>query len=255
MQKKKSHAGGEACIEPRPLTENPTADAAGRVTGNGGCDTTTYTTKTRMIGFDADNTVIAREMAVLEQALTTDPKMERALRKLIKRVIMQARTEVVGDVHDALKNDPRNAARAVRTAVYKKVLGANINIFSSKKAHGSTGYEPPRKGSTGRGGNRRPRNGRTAQIMGYGALDRGFILRWVNEGMTRTNPRTIKFAPKGNRKEDKWNHHPNTGNRGVIEGRHFFRSAADRELAKAVDRLAVMIEEEFGKVMGGTPDR
>ncbi len=41
----------------------------------------------------------------------------------------------------------------------------------------------------------------------------------------------------------------------MIEGRHFFRSAADRELAKAVDRLAVMIEEEFGKVMGGTPDR
>lgn len=188
----------------------------------------------------------------LEAALTSNPKTEKVLRKLIREVIMQARAQVVGAAERSMKSDPRHAAQAVRTAVYRKVLGANINIYNSRKAHGSTTYEPPRKGSTGRGGNRRSRSGRTAQIMGYDALDRGFILRWVNDGMTKTNPRTIKFTPNDSRKSDRWNTHPNTGNRGAISGRHWFKGAAESELVKAADNLANIIDEELAAILNKT---
>ena len=197
-----------------------------------------------MVSLEVNDAVVLEQKQVLEQALSTNPKTQKALQKLIRRVITEARTTVVKAAENAIEHDPRHAARAVRTAVYKKILGANINIYNSRKAHGSTSYEPPRHPSK-RGGNRRTRSGRTAQIMGYDALDRGFILRWVNDGMTRTNPRTIKFTPNESRKVDKWNKHPNTGNRGSITARHFFRNAGEPALVKAVDALANLIDTEL----------
>lgn len=205
-----------------------------------------------MVSLEVNDGVILEQRKALEAALTSNPKAEKVLRKLIREVIMQARAQVVGDAEKSMKSDPRHAAQAVRTAVYKKVLGANINIYNSRKAHGSTSYVPPRKGSTGRGGNRRSRSGRTEQIMSYDALDRGFILRWVNDGMTKTNPRVIKFTPNDNRKTDRWNHNPNTGNRGAISGRHWFKGAAEAELVKAADNLANIIDEELAAILNKT---
>ena len=205
-----------------------------------------------MVSLEVNESVILEQRKALEAALTSNPKTEKVLRKLIREVIMQARAQVVGAAEKSMKSDPRHAAQAVRTAVYKKVLGANINIYNSRKAHGSTSYVPPRKGSTGRGGNRRSRSGRTEQIMSYDALDRGFILRWVNDGMTKTNPRVIKFTPNDNRKADRWNHNPNTGNRGAISGRHWFKGAAEAELVKAADNLANIIDEELAAILNKT---
>lgn len=205
-----------------------------------------------MVSLEVNESVILEQRKALEAALTSNPKTEKVLRKLIREVIMQARAQVVGAAEKSMKSDPRHAAQAVRTAVYKKVLGANINIYNSRKAHGSTSYVPPRMGSTGRGGNRRSRSGRTEQIMSYDALDRGFILRWVNDGMTKTNPRVIKFTPNDNRKADRWNHNPNTGNRGSISGRCWFKGAAEAELVKAADNLANIIDEELAAILNKT---
>ena len=201
-----------------------------------------------MFGVEINDTIVLEQKQVLEQALSTNPKTQAALRKLIQKVIKEARATVVKAADDTIKNDPRGAARAVRTSVYKKILGANINIYNSRKAHGSTSYEPPRHPSH-RGGNRRTRSGRTAQIMGYDALDRGFILRWINDGMTKTSPRTINFEHNGNRKVDKWNKHPNTGNRGAITARNFFRGAGERALVQATDALANLIDEELMNIL------
>ena len=201
-----------------------------------------------MVSLEVNDAVVLEQKQVLEQALSTNPKTQKALQKLIRQVIVEARATVVKAAERAMDNDPRHAARAVRTAVYKKILGANINIYNSRKAHGSTSYEPPRNPSP-RGGNRRARSGRTAQIMGYDALDRGFILRWVNAGMTRTNPRSIKFTPDESRKVDKWNKHPNTGNRGAIAPRNFFRNAGEPALVKAVDALANLIDTELENIL------
>ena len=202
-----------------------------------------------MVSLEVNDAVVLEQKQILEKALSTNPKTQKALQKLIRKAIMEARAKVVDAANDAIENDPRHAARAVRTAVYKKILGANINIYNSRKAHGSTSYEPPRKGVSGRGGNRRSRSERTRKVMGYEALDRGFILRWINDGMTKTRPRTINFEYNENRKVDKWNKHPNTGNRGSIAARHFFRGAGERALVQAVDALANLIDTELENIL------
>jgi hypothetical protein len=196
-----------------------------------------------MITLEVDSTVILEQQRALEAALSTNPKTQKALQKLIRKVIMEARAKVVSAARVKMDKDPRGAAQAVRTVVYKKILGANINIFSSRKAHGQNSYEPPRKGVSGRGGNRRTRSPRTRQIMNYAPLDRGFILRWINDGTP--GARNIQFKSNDRRKADKWNKHPNTGNRGNIAPRNFFRGAGERALAQAADNLANLIDNEL----------
>lgn len=146
-----------------------------------------------MFNVDIDNTQIVEQQQLLEKALSTNVSTERVLRKLIRSEILAARKKVVADAK--LKNDPRGARQAVRTSVYKKILGANINIFSSRRSHTPNSYEPPRKLKPGQwGGNRRKRSARTNTVMHYGPLDRGFILRFQNSG---TGNRSIQ--PSGNR--------------------------------------------------------
>lgn len=200
-----------------------------------------------MFQFEVNDAVILEQQKVLEAALSTNPKTQKALQKLIRKVIMEARAKVSSAASNKMKNDPRGAAQAVRTSVYKKILGANINIFSSRKAHGRNNYEPPRKGVSGRGGNRRTRSPRTSQIMGYAPLDRGFILRWINDGTP--GARNIEFTSNDRRKVDKWNKHPNTGNRGNIAARNFFRGAGERALAQAADNLATLIDSELESML------
>ena len=202
-----------------------------------------------MVSLEVNDAVVLEQKQVLEQALSTNPKTQKALQKLIRQVIKEARAKVVSAASDKIKNDPRGAARAVRTAVYKKILGANINIYNSRKAHGSTSYEPPRNPSR-RGGNRRTRSGRTARIMSYDALDRGFILRWINDGTP--GARNIEFTPNDRRKVDKWNKHPNTGNRGNIAARNFFKGAGEHALATAADNLATLIDTELENILSKT---
>ena len=181
-----------------------------------------------MFEFEANEAVIMESKKVLETALSTNPKTQAVLRKMIRQYVLQAREQVVNSIH--FKNgDPRGAARAVRTAVYKKVLGANINIFNSRKAQGSNSYEPPRKLRQGqRGGNRLPRNHDTERSMHYAPQDRGFILRFVNSGTTN---RTTRY-----------------GNRGAIAARNFFRPLGDRAMGVMRDNLATAIEAELTKL-------
>jgi hypothetical protein len=203
-----------------------------------------------MVGLEVNDAIILEQQKVLEAALSTNPKTQKALQKLIRKVILEARKSVSDAAENKMNHDPRGAAQAVRTSVYKKILGANINIFSSRKAHGQNSYEPPQKGVSGRGGNRRTRSPRTRQIMGYAPLDRGFILRWINDGTP--GARNIEFTPNDRRKVDKWNKHPNTGNRGNIAARNFFRGAGERALAQAADNLATLIETELEAMMNKT---
>lgn len=189
-----------------------------------------------MIGFEFDNTVVLEQQKVLEAALSTNPKTQKALQGLIRRAVSQARAEVVRSVSASIAHDPRHAARAVRTAVYKKILGANINIYNSRKAHGSTSYEPPRKlRPHQRGGNRVLRGGRTQQIMSYDALDRGFILRFLNSGTTDR-----QAGSRGGSL---------SGNRGRIAPRDFFRGAGEQALVRATDNLANLIDTELEQIL------
>jgi hypothetical protein len=162
--------------------------------------------------------------------------------------LFEARRDVMAS--SPLESDPRGTIKSIRTSVYEKVLGGNINILNGKKAHGSNSYEPPRKLSPGqRGGNRRSRSGRTQQIMGYAPLDRGFILRFVNSG-TKTRVIGFRNTIKGNRARydslvtrihsgDK----SRTGNRGSIAARNWFGPRSTQELQNAAANLDKMIDD------------
>lgn len=197
-----------------------------------------------MIDLELNDTVVVEQQRALEAALSTNPKTQKALQRLIRSVIKEARAQVVGSI-EFKHGDPRGAAQSVRTAVYKRILGANINIYSGRKAHGANSYEPPRNPSH-RGGNRRTRSGRTQQIMSYGPLDRGFILRFQNDG---TGDRSVNFTANDKRKVDKWNKHPNTGSRGAISPRNFFRNTGERAMAQAADNLANLIDTELTNML------
>ena len=185
----------------------------------------------------------------LAKMKTDSPGFEKRILDVIRKVLGKARANLRKDAASGLqmKDDPRHAYKAVRYAVYKKIFGGQVNILNSRKAGAETSYMPPRKGSTGRGGNRRPRVSRNLDI--YEGIDRGFILRWLNAGMTKTNPRVIQFTPNDRRKVDKWNKHPNTGNRGAISARNWFKGASLQELQKVAGEIQQLIDkvinEEF----------
>lgn len=203
-----------------------------------------------MVSLEVNDAVVLEQKQVLEQALSTNPKTQKALQKLIRRAIMEARASLSDYIKTKFENgDPRGAARAVRTSVYRKILGGNINILNGKKAHGTNNYEPPRTLRPGqRGGNRRPRSVRTNKVMHYAGEDRGFILRFVNSG---TKQRAIErlMNVKGTNKFRWVQNASEYGNRGSIAPRDFFRAGAEPRLRAAADYLADLIDTELEDIM------
>ena len=203
-----------------------------------------------------DNTIISNVADNLKAAMSTDPKMRKVRQRHIREALFEARRDVMAS--SPLENDPREAIKSIRTTVYKKVLGGNINILNGKKAHGSNNYEPPRTLTPGqRGGNRRSRSERTKQIMGYAPLDRGFILRFVNSG-TKTRVIGFRNSVKANRARyeklvtrihsgDK----SRTGNRGAIAPRNWFMQSSESALGNAASNIAEMIAIEAAAIARG----
>lgn len=181
--------------------------------------------------------------AKLKKLKTDNPDFEKRLRDVIRKVLGEARANLRKNAASGLQmdSDPRHAYRAVRYAVYKRLFGGQVNILNSRKAGAETGYRPARTLTPGqRGGNRRQRNSRN--LDKYEGVDRGFILRWLNDGITKTNPRVIQFTENDRRKVDKWNKHPNTGNRGAIKARNWFGGASLQELQKVAGRMQELID-------------
>lgn len=191
------------------------------------------TNKSNMIGLEFDNTATVRQKAALEAMLVSNPDTAAAMRKLISQEVSKARAAVAQAASGALKNDPREAWKAVRRSVYKSILGGQVNILNQKGgASGSNGYRPARKLDSNphqRGGNRRKRSAETDRIDGYVGKDRGFILRFVNSG---TAERQTRY-----------------GRRGSITARNWFPNIGQRELEAAAERLAVMIDRELVRIM------
>ena len=165
--------------------------------------------------------------------------MEKRITKIIREAIKAARSMVTQDAKGAVGNDPRHAYKAVRSMVYKRILGGNISILQKRKAgSGKSGYEPPRALRPGqRGGNRVPRSARTQQMMDYEGSDRGFILRFLNSGSGQRTAGTRNGRLHGNR--------------GSIAARNWIPSSGQRAMNAAaqyiIDEIDRLIAEEFGK--------
>lgn len=185
--------------------------------------------------FEVDGLV--RQKKELEALMMSNPDMERKVQKLIRTVLLQARRVVSGDIHGQKFNngDPRQAYKAVKSAVYRRILGGNISILSKRKALRRL-QAPPivhrlekevnSKGNH-RGGNRMPRSQRTTDLLTYAGADRGFILRFLNAGTEGRESRV--------------------GNRGSIAPRNFFSNSSHTAMQQAAEQLDRLIEELIQK--------
>ena len=183
--------------------------------------------------FEVDG--IVRQKQELESLLMSNPEMEKKVQGLIRQVLLAARRDVSKSAQDKMKSDPKQAYKAVKSAVYRRILGGNVSILNKRKA-GKRGPVPPvvhklenevnSKGNH-RGGNRMPRSRRTEDLLTYQGADRGFILRFLNAG---TDDRESRV-----------------GNRGSIAPRSFFATSSQKAMEQAASQLEILIEELIKK--------
>lgn len=195
----------------------------------------------------------------LDKLLMSNPAMEKKVQGLIRKVLGAVRTSLGQAARDKMESDPRNAYKAVRTLVYKRILGGNVNILNKKRASGGGGgYTPTRTLKTGqRGGNRRPRSERSYKLESYYGSDRGFILRFLNAG---TNERVINFLPDSSREKvrrgsqggnlRKYGNTINTGRRGHIAARNWFGPRSQKEMEHAAETLTQYIDQLIKETLG-----
>ena len=177
---------------------------------------------------------LQEQMKQLDALLASNPEMEKKMRRVISKVMIKAQKWTQKEIASDMPNDPRHAAKAVRKAVYRRILGGNINILRKSRAtEGASNYTPTRTLKSGqRGGNRRLRSERTHRMDSYNASDRGFILYWLNSGTGNRQERGFRNDPhrsqvkRGSQGGDvnKYGKTVNTGARGNIAPRNVFAS-------------------------------
>lgn len=184
------------------------------------------------------------------EASTKNPMMRKRINEVIRATLSKVRKSLQAQARSGLQmeSDPRKAYKAVRMAVYRRIFGGQVNILQSRKAAEGNFYAPPRKGTSdpkGRGGNRRLRSVRTEQVMSYQGIDRGFILRFLNQG---TKERNIQHFVETKRADGtskfKWGSDGGKyGKRGKIAARNWFGNASLRELEIHASNLDAMIDD------------
>lgn len=164
----------------------------------------------------------------LDQLLTTNPEMEKKVRRIVRQVIIGAMDPVK---QAADRQSTRQAAQAVRKAVYKKILGGNLNILDSRGKAGGRGPLPPesaRKRSHAIGGNRMPRSRRTEDLLTYQGKDAAFILRFLNSGTPKRDTNGIRRV-------------------GQIAARHWFEDTSHRALQHAAEQFDLLLDALIAK--------
>lgn len=188
------------------------------------------------------------QMKQLRRMMTDDPTFRRRINAVLSQVLKEARKAISDDAKAVVKNDPRNAYKAVRSAVYKRILGGQVNILQKRKAGQPTGYRKPLKGLPKRGGNRWGRSERTKKLEGYEGMDRGFILRFLNAGTAERS--ILSYTDRGGTRHSLGSASSQniktralTGNRGSIEQRNWFSGASHKALEKASLQLQELIDK------------
>lgn len=199
----------------------------------------------------ADNGIITVEgLDALDQKLkqlkTDNPRFEKRLQGAIRKVLGEVRAKMQSSAQADLgmNADPRKAYKAVRYAVYKRILGGQVNILDPRKVQ-KMPYNPPRKlQPKQRGGNRMKRSDRTQDLLEYYGASRAFVLRFLNAG---TEPR-YNGGRNGRTQEQRDKFILNHGGRafrGAISGRNWFGPRSHAEM----ERAAYHIQEIIDKVI------
>ena len=183
-----------------------------------------------MIQVEVNQQLAKQQAKAFARLLISDKDMRKRIRKIIREELKDTAKRLREDASYEIKDDPRKAFRAVKSTVYRKILGGNVSILNPKKA--GTRYKLLRDRKLDRnphqvGGNRRKRSARTEQIDSYFGKDRAFILRFLSSGTD--NRRTI------------------CGNRGSITARNWFQNMAPQEINLAAENIAQIVDEELAE--------
>jgi len=203
----------------------------------------------------ADNSTIEitgleERIKQLGEASTKNPQMEKRIREVIRKVLLEVRKSMQRSAKVGLNMnaDPRNAYKAVRMAVYRRIFGGQVNILQSYGSKPGVYYEPPRHPSN-RGGNRMKQSERTHDIMSYQGADRGFVLRFLNAG---TEVRYAGHGRNGRTESQRNRFIMNTGGRGHrsrIKERNWFGPRSQDELENAARNIDALIDDIISGVL------
>ena len=193
----------------------------------------------------------------LDHLMMSNPDMENMVRRLIRKVIAKARKDMSEAAKASMKASPRQTYRAVKSAIYRQILGGNVSLLNKRSVNMSN-YEPERTLKSGqRGGNRKKRSARTDDLIHYAGDSRGFILRFLNAGTDDRAIKNFKSDPhrdkvkRGSQGGDvnKYGNvgKVNTGNRGHIAPRNFFAQNEITIMNKASETLVAMIDDLIAK--------
>lgn len=184
--------------------------------------------------------ITIKQMDELDKLLMTNPSMKKLVHRILSKVLQAARTKTSKDSKSVLRNDPRQAYRAVKRTVYRRILGGAISILAKRRASNTrVEVKKDRKLRPGqRGGNRMVRGEKTKRLDSYFGSDRGFILRFVNAGTKQRlagligkKQKTMSFA-----------------NRGSISARHWFASSSQRNMEAAAQQFCELIDKEIENI-------
>lgn len=192
-----------------------------------------YAAPKSMGSVEVIGTEVVEEM--VDGLLSTDPTMDRLVRKLIAVATREARNRVSRDIGRNIDDDPRKAARAVKHVVYRRLFGSNISILNKRRASNErVTLQRQRKLDANprqRGGNRRKREDGRNRLDAYYGSDRGFILRFLSSG---TDNRETRF-----------------GNRGHIPQSGMFGHIAPWHMQQAVEEISQAVAEYITKQSNG----
>lgn len=184
-----------------------------------------------MIDIEVNESVAQAQQKALAVLFVNHPETRKRIRKIVREELKDATKRLREDAKYEMDEDPRKAFLAVKSSIYRKILGGNVSILNPRKAGARYQLVRPRKldqNPRQRGGNRRKRSERTNAIDSYFGKDRAFILRFVNNG---TNDRQTRY-----------------GNRGRISvPGNWFPNMAQKELELAAENLANIMEEELAE--------
>lgn len=189
-----------------------------------------------MVQAEINQQLAEQQSRALAALFIDNPDTRKRIRKIVRAELLEAAKRLREDARYEMKDDPRKAYRAVKSTVYRKILGGNVSILNPRKAGARYQLIKPRKldqNPRQRGGNRVKRSSRTEAVDTYFGKDRAFILRFVNSGTARRDAGT-----RGGRLH---------GNRGSIAARNWFGNMAPHELDLAAENLANVIEEELAE--------
>jgi hypothetical protein len=188
-----------------------------------------------MVQAELNRQVAQNTSEALAVLFVDNPDTRKRIRKIIREELKDAAKRLREDAKYEMDEDPRKAFLAVKSSIYRKILGGNVSILNPRKAGARYQLVRPRKldqNPRQHGGNRRKRSERTNTIDSYFGKDRAFILRFVNNG---TNDRQTRY-----------------GNRGRISvPGNWFPNMGQKELELAAENLANIMEEELAEAFGG----